>query len=176
MDVVAELAVVGPSPEAGPPLGIPPGDPTFAGFQVFVSDVMGVPPESMPDVTVLQYAYDQAYNLTYWGLMGVPSAPTSPSIFAMAVYNLGAHFLVEIAQDTPPSTYWQDLRAKFGLNSLQLGITNAAHDQGTGEGMVIPPYILNGLTLASMEFLKTPWGRAYLMIAGQWGTIWGITF
>jgi hypothetical protein len=172
---VAELAVIGPTPVPGPPLGLPPGNPTFAGFEFFVANIMGVPSIDMPDVSVLQYAYDQAYNLTYSGLMDVPSAPTSPSIFAMAVYNLGAHWLVETAQDTPPSTYWQDLRTKFGLTSFTPGLVNAAHDQGTGEGMAIPPYLLNQ-TLMGLELLKTPWGRFYMMIAGQWGTLWGITF
>jgi hypothetical protein len=32
-----------------------------------------------------------------------------------------------------------------------------------------------GLTLMGLQLLKTPWGRTYLQIAGQWGYVWGLT-
>lgn len=157
----------------------PPGDPTFAGFQWFVSNSMNVPPANMPDPEWMQYCYDMAMNLAYWGLQGVPSQPTSPSIYAMAVYNLGAHFLVEYTMDdptvSPPSTYWADLRKSLGIGSFSPGLLTSASDQGTSEGMQIPPSILNGITFGNLEMMKTPWGRAYLSIAGQWGSIWGLT-
>ena len=161
-----------------PVLGLPPGDPTFAGFQWFVANMMGVPATEIPDVSVLQACYDQAVNLAYWGLQCVPSQPTSPSIYAYAVYNLGADFLVETAWDDPnaqpPSTYWTDLRTKLGLNSSSYGIINSAADQGTSESSYIPDQI-KGMTLMDLQLAKTPWGRKYLMYAGQWGAIWGIT-
>jgi hypothetical protein len=54
-------------------------------------------------------------------------------------------------------------------------MVNQASDQGTSEGLFIPAQIQN-MTLMDLQLAKSPWGRAYLMIAGQWGTIWGITF
>jgi len=159
----------------GPPLVIPPGSPTFEGFQAWVTAVMQVPNTAMPDVTTLQVAYDQALNLAYLGLAYVPSQSTTMSIYAQAVYNLGGHYLVEFAMDNPNSTFWTDLRNKFGIYNFTGGLVNQAHDQGTGEGMYILP-IFAGLTMMGLQMLKTPWGRAYLAIAGQWGPLWGITF
>jgi len=149
-----------------PVLGLPPGDPTFAGFQWFVANMAGIPASEIPDVTVLQACYDQAINLAYWGLETVPSQSTSPSIYAFAVYNLATDILVEIAWDDPngTSTYWTDLRNKLGLNSMNFGIITSATDQ------------IKGMTLMDLQLAKTPWGRRYLMFAGQWGAIWGITF
>jgi hypothetical protein len=162
-----------------PTLGLPAGDPTFAGFQWFVANMMGVPTNEIPDVTVLQACYDQALNLAYYGLATVPSQSTSPSIYAFAVYNLGADIVVETAWDDPnaqpPSTYWTTLRQQLGLNSFAYGIINAAADQGTSDSMFIPEQ-LQGMTMLDLQLAKTPWGRRYLMIAGEWGAIWGITF
>jgi hypothetical protein len=165
-----------PSPRGGtPPYPYSPDDPTYNGFVWFVEYVMAVPSNDMPSAAQLQWAYNQAVNLAYSNLAGVPSQPGTPSIYTMAVYNLGAAFLVEFATDTPPSTYWSDLRTQLGINSFVPGLINSAHDQGTGEGMAIPPNILNGLSLLDMQLLKSPWGQAYLQIAGQWGPIWDIS-
>jgi len=157
---------------------LPPGDPTVEGFKFFVENTMQVPTGSMPDDTTLQIAYDQALNLAYWGLQSVPSQPTTPSIYAFAVYNLGCAFLLQFAQDDPtaqpPSTYWSDLRTKLGINSFSFGLINSAHDQGTSMAQYIPEQIRN-MTLMDLQLAKSPWGMAYLMIAGQWGTIWGLT-
>jgi len=38
------------------------------------------------------------------------------------------------------------------------------------------PDAIKGMTLMDLQLAKSPWGRKYLMIAGQWGSIWGITF
>jgi hypothetical protein len=163
-----------PVSKVGPPLVIPPGNPTFDGFKAWVAAVMAVPDASMPDDTTLQVAYDQALNLAYLQFANIPSQSTTMSIYAQAVYNLGGHYLVEFAMDNPGSTFWTDLRNKFGIYNFTGGLTNQAHDQGTGEGMYILPQFA-GLTLLGLQLLKTPWGRAYLAFAGQWGPIWGLT-
>jgi hypothetical protein len=158
---------------------LPAGGPTFAGFQWFVQNVMAVPLGSMPDDSILQIAYDESISLTYWALATVPGQPTTPSIYAFAVYNLGCAFLLEAAQDDPdaepPSTFWNDLRNKMGINSFLSGLITSAADQGTAESTYIPEQI-KGMTLMDLQLAKSPWGRKYLMIAGQWGSIWGITF
>lgn len=159
-------------------MGLPPGGPTFDGFKWFVSNIMAVPAESMPDDAWLQVAYDQSYNLAYWALATVPSQPTSPNLFSYAVYNLGCAMLLEFAQDDPnadpPSTFWAGLRSRLNINSSSYGLINAAADQGTSEAMYIPE-VIKGMTLLDLQLLKSPWGRMYLMIAGEWGTIWGLT-
>jgi hypothetical protein len=37
------------------------------------------------------------------------------------------------------------------------------------------PKNLQDLTIMDLGLLKTPWGQAYLAIAEQFGTIWGLT-
>jgi hypothetical protein len=171
--------IVRPDPTAVPPVGLPAGEPTFAGFQWFVANIMNVPFSSMPDNTWLQVAYDEAINLTYWALDTVPSQLTTPSIYAFAVYNLGCALLLEFAQDDPnaqpPSTFWNDLRTSLGLNSFNFGLITSAADQGTSESTYIPEQI-KGMTLMDLQLAKSPWGRKYLMIAGQWGNVWGLTY
>ena len=117
-----------------------------------------------------------------------PIQPTPPtpliyqtmSIYSVAVYNLGGHVLCEIAVDDPNlpppfNTFWADLRQRLGMNSMSLGIVTCASDQGTSAGQQIPSQIMD-MTLMGLSLLKTPWGRMYLMIAGQWGAPpWGIS-
>jgi|SRR5215469_223725 len=159
-------------------MGLPPGDPTFDGFTWFVDNIMAVPDNAVPDSSWLQVAYDQSINLAYWGFQTVPSQPTSPSIYAFAVYNLGCALLLQFAQDDPtadpPETFWTDLRAKLGISSASYGMINSAADQGTSESMYIPDAI-KGMTLMDLQLLKSPWGQMYLMLSGQWGSIWGLT-
>lgn len=161
-------------PKTGPVWTIPSGDPTIEGFTAWVQAVMGVPTGDMPDPTTLQVAFDQAINLAYLGLQSVPTQSTSLTIYAQAVYNLGGAMLLEIAMDNPNSTFWTDLRNKLGISSFVPGLVNQAHDQGTGEGMYILP-VFAGLTMLGLQLIKSPWGRNYLMFAGQWGPIWGLT-
>jgi hypothetical protein len=167
------------NPRAVPPFGLPPGDPTFAGFQWFVQYSMGIPLSSMPTPDYLQVAYDQAINLAYIGLAGVPSQPTTPSIYAFGVYNLGCAILLQFAQDDPaaqpPSTYWNDLRTRLGINNFVYGLITAAADQGTSDSLFIPD-VIKSMTLWDLQLAKSPWGQQYLMFAGEWGSIWGITF
>jgi hypothetical protein len=174
---MSDVAVI-VDPTAVPPVGLPAGGPTFAGFQWFVTNIMAVPSGSMPPSDWLQVAYDEAVNLTYWALDTVPSQPTTPSIYAFAVYNLGCALLLEFAQDDPANptvTFWADLRKSLGVNSMSWGMITSASDQGTAESMYIPDQI-KGMTLMDLQLAKSPWGRKYLMIAGQWGSIWGITY
>jgi hypothetical protein len=176
------------NPTVLPPIGLPAGAPTFAGFKWFVANIMGVPFPSIPPDDWLAVAYDQSVALTYWALATIPTpdlvysytgAPlNTPSIYAFAVYNLGCAFLLEFAQDDPtadpPQTFWTDLRNRLGLNSFSFGLITSAADQGTSESTYIPDQI-KGMTLMDLQLAKSPWGRKYLMIAGQWGAIWGLT-
>jgi hypothetical protein len=159
---------------ARPRAALSPGGPTYEGFVAWVEAVMGIPTGEMPAPETLQIAYDEALNLAYLGLASIPSQSTSMSIYAMAVYNLGGHILVEIAQDAQNHTFWANLRKEFQINSMLPGFLTSAYDQGTGEGMTIITW-LQGLTLWGLQLMKTPWGRQYLMFAGQWGPLWGIT-
>ena len=167
---MAELAVIPRQPKDPLPIG----GPTYEGFVAWVQAVMGIPMGEMPAPETMLIAYNEALNLAYLGLADIPSVSTSMSIYAMAVYNLGGHILVEIAQDAQGHNYWANLRKEFQINSMFPGFLTSAYDQGTGEGMTVLTW-LQGLTLFGLQLLKTPWGRMYLMFAGQWGPIWGLT-
>jgi hypothetical protein len=166
-------------PKTAPVYGLPDGDPTFAGFQWFVANSMGVPPEAIPDDSFLQAAYAQAVNIAYTALATVPYVPGTPNLYAIAVYNLAAAMLLWGAIDNPDApppynTFWTDLRTKLGIYSMSYGLVNSAADQGTSESMYIPEFI-KGMNLLNLQLMKSPWGQMYLMIAGEWGTIWGLT-
>jgi hypothetical protein len=169
-------------------------DPTVEGFTNWVAMVMGVPESVLPPGSpYLQLAYDEALNLTYGGLEAVrnlsklPPAPApppnqSPSVYAIAVYNLGGHILVTIAMDDPEAappppnapTFWSDLRNTLNMNVMSYGFVSSASDQGTSASQQIPSQIAD-MTLMGLDLLKTPWGRRYMQIVGQWGTLWGIS-
>ena len=176
-------------------------DPSLARFTQWVYTFMGVPQTALPpDSPFLQMAYDESINLVYRGLKLVPNysnpppyidsrvdppvsvqRPKSPSIYAICVYNLGGHILATIAMDDPdatpptdPPTFWADLRAKLKMNEASLGLVTSASDQGTSAGQQIPSQIAD-MTLMGLDLMKTPWGRRYMQIAGQWGTLWGIS-
>jgi hypothetical protein len=106
--------------------------------------------------------------------VGSPSgAATSTNLYVEAVYNLAADNLVNYAQDQPGRTYFADLRASLKINNFAAGVVQAASDQGTSDSLAVPDALKN-LTLANLQSLKTPWGRAYLAMAQTYGTMWGV--
>lgn len=158
--------------------------PTFAGFlnfvRVFMSIGTGVLPDDSP---FLQPAYDSSITLVNVDMALVPSPRTSPSFYATAVYNLAGDFLVNIAQDqpdapnvpgsAPPAPYFRWLRQTLNLNSFVGGVITASNDETTGESMTMPDFVKQ-LTMMDLQTLKTPWGRAYMAAAQQYGYIVGI--
>jgi hypothetical protein len=150
-------------------------DPTLDGYILFIRNIMGVPVTELPDDSpYIQFSYDWGLNICYYLLSVVPSQPTSPSIYAVAVYNCAADGLVNIVQDIPPSTYWSDIRTKLGINAFVAGLINTTGDQGTWGGVTVPEQLKN-LTFMDLQQSKTPWGRTYLAIAGGAGTHWGMS-
>jgi hypothetical protein len=148
--------------------------PNFTDFQAWVQFMMGVPADAMPDVTTLQMAYDESLNLALDDLATTPYQAGSPSIYALAVYNLAAAILVDIVQDAPPSTFWSDLRNKFNVTMFSFGIINSASDQGTSKGSIVPNFV-QMMGPLDLWLYQTPWGRQYMMIAGAWGAVWGLS-
>lgn len=148
--------------------------PNFTDYQAWVTNMMGVPAADMPDVTVLEMAYDESLNIALEDLATIPYYPGSPSLYALAVYNLGGAILVDIVQDTPPNTFWQDLRNKFNVTMFSFTILTGASDQGTSKSSIVPNFVQNMGPL-DLWMMQTPWGRQYMMIAGAWGAVWGIS-
>jgi hypothetical protein len=148
--------------------------PNFVDFQTWVQYMMGVPADAMPDVITLEMAFDESLNLALPDLATIPFQPGTPSLYALAVYNLAAAILVDIAQDIPPSTYWSDLRNRFNVTNFSYSIITGSSDQGTSKSSMVPNFIQE---MGPLDFwlMQTPWGRQYIMIAGAWGAIWGIS-
>lgn len=152
-------------------------DPTLAGFQDFITNVMGINSTVLPTSSVIIPAvYNLAINTVNQALQCIDNAnPAQATIYAFAVYNLAGDFLVNYAQDQVGQTFFSDLRKSLGLNSAVLGIINSTSDVSTSQGMIVPEWASN-LTFANLQSLKTPWGRNYLGFAQSYGsTIWGIS-
>ena len=108
-------------------------------------------------------------------------ACTSPDLYTLAVYNLGADRLFNFGQDIPNQTFFADKRgndSKVGGMRLQapsVGVSSSVNDGGTAVG-ILNPEALKTLTMLDLQTLKTPWGRNYMGIAQNFGnTMWGLT-
>jgi len=54
------------------------------------------------------------------------------------------------------------------------GVVSASSDESTSQTLATPEQY-TGYTLANLQQTKTPWGRAYLGIAADWGPVWGLS-
>jgi len=144
--------------------------PTLDGYIAWIRSIMGVSSTILPDNSpYISTSYELA-NLIVNEYLEI----VTPVLYTQAVYNLGGDTLVNIAQDTPPNTYWSSLRTSFQLNSFVPGLVNATNDEDTSAAL-ITPLSLQNITLADLQNLKTPWGRQYLAIAQSTGTSWGVS-
>ena len=157
--------------------------PSLSGFISFLG-VLNVPatagfsPTTDPTVT---WCYDAALQTVNCGLQAVPAVPGAWSQYARAVYFLAADFLVGWEQDPPSPAlykdnlpYWAWLRQQYGVNNFVAGVVNSTSDEGTSMGLTVPE-AFSAYTIANLQNLKTPYGRAYLGIAQSWGTQWGMS-
>lgn len=150
------------------------GYPNVVDFTKFLRNE-GVDPLYLPDdYPSLLYAFNIALTFVNPVLACVPSLPGYWTIYAIAVYNLAADNLINYANDQPGRTYFKDKRTEFGVLSLVPGLVQTSSDEGTSVGYVIPEFAKN-MTLGDLQNLKTPYGRAYMNIAQQYGSIWGIS-
>ena len=92
----------------------------------------------------------------------------STLMYGLAVYNLATDRLLNFAQDQPGQTYFQDLRAKYKLLDLAVGVVQSASDQGTS-GAYVNLETMKNFTLMDLATLKTPFGRRYMEIAMSFG-------
>ncbi len=154
--------------------------PTRAGYLVFVRTMMGVPVDVLPDNSdYVDVSYEIALEIVNVGLKTI-----APREYTRAVYNLGGSTLLNIAQDAggaapiagtqPPLAYFAYARSKFNMNGFVSGVIQSAGDEGTNESMVVQEAAKN-FTLANLQQLKDPYGRAYLSIAQSYGDVWGVS-
>lgn len=151
--------------------------PTLAGFMAFVANVMAIPTAALPTSSpIIPIAYQIALEIVNQALACVPaSSPSTPSLYALAVYNLAGDRLINYAPDQAGQTYFADLRKTLNISGFVGGVISSTADQGTSESLVVPD-AMKGLTFADLQTLKTPYGRTYLGIAQSYGpSVWGLS-
>jgi hypothetical protein len=96
-------------------------------------------------------------------------------LYDSAVYNLATDRLLNWAPDIANQTYFSDLRREMKITRPALGVASSGSDQGSS-GSVLNPEFMRNLTLGDLQLLRTPYGRAYLGIAQDFGsTLWGVS-
>lgn len=163
-------------------MSIPGPQPTISEFQTFLTNIVGVPTDVLPaNSPVITYSFDGALNSCSQQLALIPSQSTAWSIYQSAVYNLGAAYLIDYAQDAPSAPVYKDglpyfawLRKQFNINNFVAGVIQSSSDEGTSQSLVVPEAFKN-LTISQLQLLKTPYGRSYLGWAQSLGTLWGLS-
>lgn len=98
-----------------------------------------------------------------------------PSMYALCVYNLAGDRVINYAPDAAGQDYFAKLRAAFKINDFTAGVVSSTNDDGTGVTLETLEVFKN-LTIAQLQYLSTPWGRAYLGYAQAAGpTLWGLS-
>jgi hypothetical protein len=159
--------------------------PTLAGFQNFVTSVMGITPGNLPPGSIwISIAFSQALAIVNPALRVVPIPAMDPagvtlnsggfSVYSLAVYNLAASNLLGLAQDQMGRTYFKKLRKELNINGFVSGVVSASADESTSVAIVVQEAAKN-FTLANLQQLKDPYGRAYLALAQSYGqSTWGM--
>lgn len=141
-----------------------------AGYLLFLRDMAGIPETAVgPYSAYLWFAYQAALDVVNKDLQRA-----APWQYDWAVYNLATDNLIAWCPDAEDSTFFADLRTKFGINSFIAGVVSSASDNGTSESIEVPASLKN-LLLGDLSNLKTPFGRAYLEQAQKIGSNWGIS-
>lgn len=139
---------------------------SLSGFIEFVRSDMGVTAEQVPDSSPsLSLAYGGAVE---WVNRDIEMV--MPNLYAVAVYNLAASFLVNYGTES----VFSGLRESLKLNNLHVGVISSASDESTSAQRLVPDFFKD-LSLADLQMLQDPWGRRYLMIAQQFGSLWGLS-
>lgn len=148
--------------------------PSLAGFQDFITNVMGIDPAYLPPAApIIPMMYDAALPLVNLQLAQVAMPPGyANSFYAMAVYNLAGSFLIQFAQDQPGRPYFTPLRDKLDINKFQPGVIASTGDASSSSSFATPEF-MNSLTLMDLQNLKDPYGRMYLSLAqaGGWSIV-----
>lgn len=149
--------------------------PAGGGVGSYVMSLPAVTNEAVPEAIT---AYNGQVLTTFNVAMDTVNdalSSGSPTLYTLAVYNLGADRLINFAVDITNQTFFADLRSTYRITDISVGVPSSASDNGTSTG-ILNPEQMRLLTLADLQTLKTPWGRTYMGIAQNYGqTLWGLT-
>lgn len=148
-------------------------EPTAAqltAFLAFIRGVMGIPTTALPDASpAIAYALTGAVNLVNLDIQTI-----SPFLYDQALNNLAGDNLLCWTADQTGQTFFADARKAYGINNFVPGVVQSSEDESTSETQLVPDFFKT-LTLSNLQNLKTPYGRQYLAIAQDYGTLWGLT-
>ena len=119
------------------------------------------------------YAFERAVAL-------VLQVPTWMGLdYTIAVYNAAGHILIATAPDQPAQVqtgapFFATAREGYDLNKPSSGVIQSSGDQGTSNSLAVPES-LQRLNVGDLWFFRTPYGRAYLAFAQDFGEIAGLT-
>ena len=145
--------------------------PTIGGFLAFIRNVMGIDSTVLPNnEPIIVTAYEIALEIVNLALK-----TASPTMYELAVYNLGGDNLINYAPDQPGSTYFSSLRDDWNIYKFIPGVIQSSTDVSTSQTLLLQQAFKN-ITVANLQNLKTPYGRTYIGIAQRYGpTIWGVS-
>lgn len=146
--------------------------PSAADFLAFVRNDMGIGTDVLPDSAAsLTVAFGRANEF-------IPCWAADPCIaysYSSALLNLGGHYLIQIATDIDPSTFFEDLRTSFNMNgAFRSGVITSSSDNGTAASTAVGDAMSN-LSLADLQLLQTPYGRIALAFLQELGPLWGLS-
>ncbi len=147
-----------------------PSSDQLASFSAYIAGPMGISSTYLsptdPNITLaLSTALDFVNQLIN---------TVAPDLYTLALNGLAGDFLLQWAQDLPGQTFFATARQNYGINNFVAGIVSNTEDESTSVAIKTPDFMA-GLTLMDLQNLKTPYGRQYLMIAQQFGALWGLT-
>ena len=144
--------------------------PSLSGFIAFLRNIVGINTTVLPDnAPVIEFSYNMAINICTDLLVTIPQIP-GEFLYITAVYNLATDTLLTYAQDQSGQTFFTQVQQKYQLHALVPGVISFAGDEGTQSTMVVPDSFKH-MTLANLQNLKTPYGRTYLGIAQDFGSL-----
>ena len=124
-----------------------------------------LPPASQIITDAFNYALDIVHPFI---------ASVSTVQYDLAVYGLGADYVINYAQDQPGRLTFATLRNDFHINQFTPGVVGSTSNAQTASGLTVPT-AMQGLQIGDLQNLKTPWGRQYLQIAQMVGPDMGLS-
>lgn len=114
---------------------------SLSGFIEFVRSDMGITPTGSRRLAVFSLAYGGAVE---W--VNPDIACVMPNMYSIAVYNLGASFLINYGTEA----VFAEFRKQYGLNDFKAGVITGAGDNSTSAQRLVPDFFKD-LSLADLQ-------------------------
>ena len=144
--------------------------PTLAGYLWFLRNIVEVPVPALPDDSP---AIAWSFNMAL-AMVNAEIQCEIPLLYAVAINNFAADWLINWAPDQEGQTYFTLLRKSNRILSFVAGVINASADETDSQSFMVPDTFKN-FGVQDLQNLKTQYGREYLAIAQQVGSLWGMS-